>query len=147
MQNKVSPLLANGISGLLAGGIAAAVITTLTVATLTVTTLTATTLSASSFTLGGGTAMDKIVRTTAVVNADAIPAQSGTSSAHTLTGAASGDHCGVSVTQGDLRSTTSSAFISCFISASDVATVLYRNSASSTFDAGASTLTIEARSY
>lgn len=148
MNTKVSPLLSGGITALVTAILAVgATIGVLNATTGTITTLTTTTLTASTVAVGGGTALDKLVRTTATVNASAIAAQSGTSSAHTLTGAVSGDHCDVAVTQGDLRSTTSSAFLSCFISASDVATVLYRNSASSTFDAGSSVISIEARSY
>lgn len=103
---------------------------------------------AVSLTLGsGGTTIDKHVRTTSAVNVDSLGAGQSTSSAITLTGASSGDHCSVNSTVGDLQGTTSTIVLACR-AGSDTATVYYYNATgTSAFNAGASTLSIQAWSY
>lgn len=138
MQTKVSPLLANGLLGLLAGG----------VATIVVTTLTVTTLAVSSLTIGGGAAIDKHVRTTAVINVNSMGRGQATSSVISVSGATTSDVCEVRVIAGDYLSTTSTGLVDCAFTASDVATLVFRNATSvASFDAGASTFSISGTSY
>lgn len=96
----------------------------------------------------GGTRIDGHFRTTVSVNPDSIAANGATTTAVTLTGVSSGDHCDVSVTAGDLMGTTSTAMLDCKVTASNVATVYYRNvSSTAAYDAGISTLSVQGWSY
>jgi len=95
-----------------------------------------------------GTAQDLGVRTTLTVDPDSIAANSVTSSAVTLTGAAAGDHCSVSGLYGDLTGSTSTAVLNCMITGSNTATVYYRNvSSTAAYNAGSAVLSIKAESY
>ena len=95
-----------------------------------------------------GTTIDGHFRTTASVNADSIAANGSTTTVMTLTGAGTADHCDVDVTAGDLLSTTSTARVACRITATNTATVYYFNTSSTAaFDAGTSTLSVQAWSY
>jgi hypothetical protein len=98
--------------------------------------------------LGAGTAIDKHLRTTTSLNVSSMgPAQT-TSSPVTLTGAATGDHCNAAVTAGDYLSTTGTGLVACEITASNTATLFFRNtSGTAAFDAGNSTFSIQAWSY
>jgi len=102
----------------------------------------------ATFSVGGGTTIDKIVRTVATVDVASIAANSATSSNVTLTGASVGDECVVSVTAGDFLSTTSTGIVVCKISAADNALLIYRNvSSTAAFNAGASTFSVKATSF
>lgn len=96
----------------------------------------------------GGTRIDGHYRATLTVNPDSIAANGATTSQVTVTGAASGDHCDVAATSGDIMGTTSTAVLTCRVTASNTATVYYRNvSSTAAFDAGTSVLSIQAWSY
>ena len=116
MKNKVSPLLANGISGLLAGGIATAIITTLTVTTGILTTLA----------IGGGTTIDKIILQSSVVDVDSLSNGASTSSVITVTGATLGDFVDVSGS-GSWGSPTSSVMVMGTVTATDTVTLQWHN--------------------
>lgn len=102
-----------------------------------------------SLTVGSaGTASDLMVRTTLTVDPASIAANSATTSAVTLTGAGTSDHCSVAGLSGDLTGSTSTAVLNCVITASDVATVYYRNvSSTAAYNAGSSVLSIKAVSF
>jgi hypothetical protein len=102
-----------------------------------------------SLTVGtSGSAQDLNARTTFTVDPDSIAANSVTSSAVTLTGAAAGDHCSVSGLYGDLTGSTSTAVLNCVITGSNTATVYYRNvSSTAAYNAGSAVLSIKAESY
>lgn len=96
----------------------------------------------------GGTIIDGHYRTTLAVNPQSIAANGSTTTVMTLTGTVAGDHCDVNVTDGDLLSTTSTARLSCRITATSTATVFYFNvSSTAAFDAGTSTLSVQGWSY
>lgn len=98
--------------------------------------------------IGGGTLTDKHLRTTLTVDPDSIAANSATTSAVTLTGATTNDHCLVSGLSGDLTGSTSTAVLNCVITASNTATVYYRNvSSTAAYNAGSAVLSIQAWSY
>lgn len=131
MQNKVSPLLANGISGIIAGGIAAAIITTATITTLTATTGTIGTLVATTAQVGSsGTAVDLKKIQASTVDVDSLSAGAGTSSAITFTGASANDSVDVSLT-GNWGAASSSVVVSGSVTASDVVTLYWLNTSSS----------------
>lgn len=114
------------------------------VAVLSVAAASVTTLSIGS----GGTAIDKIVRTTATVDVSPIPAVSATTTPVTLTGASVNDDCDVTVLSGDYLSTTSTGRVSCRITATNTATVYFLNTAvTSSFDAASSVFAVKAISY
>lgn len=106
-------------------------------------------VTAGTLTVGSaGTASDLMVRTTLTVDPASIAASAATSSDVTLTGAGTSDHCYVSGLSGDLTGSTSTAVLSCVVTASNVATVYYRNvSSTAAYNAGASVLSIKAESY
>ncbi len=118
----------NTIVAALAGSIAAAILT---------------------LSIGGGTVITKHVRTTASVNVNSIAAGGSTSTNITLTGAAVGGQCTANSTAGDLISTTSTlAGLPCRITATDTATVYFYNAtATSAFDPGTSTISVQAWNY
>lgn len=123
----------DAIVAALAGGIAAIVVTA---------------LSVSSLTIGGGTAITKVVRATANVDVQSMAANGTTSTNVTLTGAAVGDECVVSVTAGDYLSTTSTGLVACRISATNNALLIFRNTSSTAaFDAGASTFSVKSTAF
>lgn len=104
--------------------------------------------SAGAFKLGSGsTAIDKSVRTTVAIDVASMSPISGTSSVITLTGASVGDHCSVEVTAGDFYSTTSTGRAACMITSANTATAFFNNASSGTFNAGASTFSLQAWSY
>ena len=99
--------------------------------------ISATTLAGTaSLTVGNGTPLDKIVRTTVTVNPDSIARGGSTTTVVTVTGALPGDHCFVNSTSGDLKGATSTAVIDCR-SGTGLATINYYNATgTSAFDAG-----------
>lgn len=125
MQTKVSPLLASGILGLLAGGIATIVVTTLTVTTLAVTTASITALTVGS----SGTALDLVKIQSSTVDADNLTAGAGTSSAITFTGASLGDNVSVGLT-GNWAAPSSSAVVTGSVTAANVVTLYFKNTSS-----------------
>lgn len=130
------------------GVIATAVFTTLTATTGNFTTINSTLTSSTQIVVGQGTSVDKILSTSYTANVDAIPALSGTSSNHTLTGAATGDDCAVTAISGDFISTTSTASLNCRVVSANNVSVFYRNLvATSTFDGGTSDFRISTQSY
>jgi hypothetical protein len=106
-------------------------------------------VTAGALTVGSaGTASDLMVRTTLTVDPASIAASAATSSDVTLTGAGTSDHCYVSGLSGDLTGSTSTAVLSCVVTASNVATVYYRNvSSTAAYNAGSSVLSIKADSF
>lgn len=106
-------------------------------------------VTAGTLTVGSaGTASDLMVRTTLTVDPASIAASAATSSDVTLTGAGTSDHCYVSGLSGDLTGSTSTAVLSCVVTASNVATVYYRNvSSTAAYNAGSSVLSIKADSF
>jgi len=106
-------------------------------------------LTAGSLKIGSaGTASDLMVRTTLTVDPASIAANSVTSSAVTLTGAGTSDHCSVAGLSGDLTGSTSTAVLNCVITATDTATVYYRNvSSTAAYNAGSAVLSIKAESF
>lgn len=129
MQTKVSPLLASGILGLLAGGIATIVVTTLTVTTLAVTTA-----SIAALTVGSsGTAIDLVKIQSSTINVSSIGAGSGTSSAVAFTGAALGDNVSVGLT-GNWAAPSSSVIVTGSVTAADVVTIYFKNTSSTAVD-------------
>ena len=103
--------------------------------------------------IGGssGTAIDGHFRTTAVINADAVTAQSSTTSNITLTGVVVGDHVDVDVIAGDLGGSTSTIELRGIVTATNTVQIVFRNyaatSTQASFNAGASTLSIQGWSY
>ena len=96
----------------------------------------------------GGSRITGHYRATLAVNPQSIAANGSTTTVMTVTGATTGGHCDVDVTDGDLDGTTSTARLSCRITAADTATVYYRNTSSTAaFDAATSTLSVQAWSY
>lgn len=98
-----------------------------------------------------GTTIDGHYRTTAAINADAITAGSATTSNITLTGVVVGDHISVSVTAGDLKGSTSTVVLWGSVTATNTVQVVFLNTANTStqasFNAGASTLSIQGWSY
>lgn len=94
-----------------------------------------------------GTVSDLMARTTLTVNPDSISAGSATTSAVTLTGAGTSDHCNVMAMSGDLSATSTPIVLACYVSASNTVTVNYRNGSGSPSDAGSSVLSIKVDSY
>lgn len=135
MNTKVSPLMSGGITAL---------ITAILAVGATIGVLSATTITAGTITVGSGTSIDKHVRTTATIDVDSLTFYANTSSAVTLTGAAATDHCSVSVLSGNFS--TSSARVSC-VAGTDLATLYFNNSASTTFNPGSAVFSIQAWSY
>ncbi len=101
-------------------------------------------LSASSTVLGtGGTAITGRYRATLAVDPQSIAAGGSTTTVVTVTGAATGDHCEVATTAGDLWSTTSTAILSCRAGTNNATVNYYNATSTAAFDAGASTLTVQ----
>lgn len=96
----------------------------------------------------GGTRITGHYRATLAVDPQSIAANGSTTTVMTVTGASTGGHCNVNVTSGDLDGTTSTARLTCRVTAADTATVYYYNTSSTAaFDAGNSTLSVQAWSY
>lgn len=151
MNEVVRSILAAGIAAIVA---TAATFTTLTATTATLTTLSATNATSTTMAVGSlrvnttnGAISDGAFRSTLSVNPQSISAGGSTTTVVTVTGAASGDHCSVNATDGDLWSTTSTVVLSCR-AGSNSATVNYYNATSTAaFDAGTSTLSVKVDSY
>lgn len=98
-----------------------------------------------------GTRVTGHQRGTFSLNPDAITAQNVTTSVHTVSGATTGNHVSVSVTAGDLGGSTSTIELRGMVTAADTVTVFYRNvaatSTQSSFNAGASTISIQTWKY
>ena len=105
----------------------------------------------TGLTIGGvyGTKIDGHYRTTASINVNSLAGGGTTSSAVTLNGAATGDHCVVSVTGGDFISgSTSTGIVRCVITASNTATLYFYNATTSAaFNPATSTFSLQAWSY
>lgn len=114
----------------------------------TFTNLTSTNATTTSLVIGGGTAVNKIVSKTTSFNANSIGVGQSTTTDITLTGAVTGDACAVTVTAGDLWSTTSTAVFSCRVISADLGQILiYNATGTSAFDAGMSTVRVTAMSF
>lgn len=95
-----------------------------------------------------GTTIDGHYRASSSINVDSIAANSATTSAVTVTGAGTSDHCAVEVVSGDFLSTTSTGMVGCKFTSTNTATVYFRNvSSTAAFDAGTSVFSVQAWSY
>lgn len=99
--------------------------------------------------IGGGTTINKHVRTTANVDVQSMGAGQSTSTNVALSGAAVGDTCFAQSTAGDLIGTTSTlASLPCRVTATDTATVYFYNATgTSSFNPGASTISVQLWKY
>jgi hypothetical protein len=111
--------------------------------------ISATTLAGTaSLTVGNGTPLDKIVRTTVTVNPDSLATGAGTSTNVTLTGAVVGDTCMATTVSGDLAGTTSTVgFLTCKVLATNIATVYFKNASTTAYDAGSNVVEVKTFSF
>lgn len=116
----------------------------LTVGTAIITTALVTSLRIGS----SGSTVDNLVSVSQSIDVNSISAASATSSVVSVAGTSVGDTCEVTVTDGDFLSTTSTGRVSCRISASGSATIVFTNtSGTAAFNAGNSTFRILSLSF
>lgn len=101
----------------------------------------------SSLVIGTGTSITNHLRGTQSLNPDSISGGGATTTAIAVTGAAAGDQCAVNSTDGDLLSTTSTVFLNCRASSGTITVYMRNASSTAAFDAGASTISVQAWRY